>query len=254
MSSYALPVITRDVATEVWVLRSRSMDVHYDSFEVDYTSEAYELGVRLQDDHLLNLKEQLTITLSSYSDEFGACQKSYASNIDAEVTQYTHEFTAELGLTPFQLSRIEFWSWMSQLACDGFFWKFIDWRFKKEKGSPPKKHWGICRLSDFHEIYFAGCWLRAHKVFDASLPDPYHYTRLGGNENWRNQILRVEAGWDNEFVKALVEIIDEGGFSRSVVREKIVPPLRAWTSGANFTNLDFKKSKELIKHLIETEI
>ena len=254
MIKYRLPTINRDEATEVWVKRSRGHDVHLDSISLDVSPHDMPEIDTLTDADLDELKGQLQMTKESYSDDSGACRRAFVSEVDAEVTQYVHEFVTSLGLSPFQLSQVDFWAWLSHVPCDGFFWDFIDWRYKKDQGMPPKKYWGICRLSEFHEIYFAGSWLRAHKVFDSRLDDPYQFTRIGGNDNWRNQILRVDVGLDSEFIKALVEIIEEGGYTRSAVREKIVPPLRAWTSSANFANLDYEASKRLIKHLIKVEI
>ncbi len=253
---YVLPSLSRDDATEIWVRRVRNEKVDAGAYSVSNVIEDDPTLEKLNEQLLVNLRDNLETTRQSYSTSEGICKKSFSSDIDAEVALYVHQWCLELKLDPFQLSHIGFWAWLSQLALDGYFWHFIHWRTKgpQDDREPAKKNWAIGRISDLHDFYFAGAWLRAHKVYDPLLSDPYRFAKMGGTENWKKQILRVEVGWDIEFVRAFLEVIEEGNYSVNAVREKIVPPLRAWTSSANFSNLDFEESKKLIRHLIKNEI
>ena len=174
--------------------------------------------------------------------------KSHGGVIDSRATEIVHSELSQIA-DVYQLSHIGFWRWLSNVAHNGFFWKFVMWRFN---GGEPI-NWGIANHSQIIEVYLYRAWLRGHKMYDESESDPYKYAKLGSSDVWRSHILRQDFGRDREFVKAFLDsIYDEKGktvIKTKELREHVIPALRAWISGSTFTHLSYTESLELIRKL-----
>ena len=257
MTTLCLPCISVDHASDVWNKRRQGITVSDTDYEVTYTPEHSNSDQRTYSAiQIEQLKQDLEETKLAFSHSDGSSDKKHASDIDAAVAEIVHSSISQLELTPFQLSNGGFWAWLSNVAADGFFWDFIYWRFKKrgKEQDPARKNWGICSIREFHEIYFARSWLMGHKVHEPEAKDPYAFVKKSGTENWRSHILRVEFGWDPEFVKALVDVIEEDNIKSNLMRTKLVPSLRAWISSANFVDLSHDESKKIIRYLVSKEL
>ena len=174
--------------------------------------------------------------------------KKARGQIDSDLTEIVHsELSKFAGVH--ELCQIGFWRWLSNIACDGYFWKFIMWRFNSEKVI----NWGITNPGSIIEVYFYRAWFRGHKMYDPDEQDPYKYAKLGLSDVWRSHILRQDFGRDREFVKAFLDTIyGEDGKTlvrTTELREKLIPALRAWTSEATFSHLSYKENIELIEKL-----
>ena len=173
-----------------------------------------------------------------------------AGSIDAQVVEPLHEILTASGATAFQLSQLGFWRWLSNVACGGYLWDFIKWRF--DNGNQ-LVNWGITSQGQIIEVYFYRAWLRAHKMHDPHSSDPYKYAKLGSSDVWRSHILRQEFGRDKEFVKAFLDTIyDQNGatvIGTNELRTKLIPALRAWTSNSTYSHLSYKENLELIASL-----
>lgn len=269
MSDFCLPGISAEDGDAIWNKRRQDSPIlQAGSYEVTFTPEFIASNPDQKQFSIIQLDklmQDLNAIREKYSSDDGSCRKRSSSEIDASVAEVVHSNFSKLQLSPYQLSDVRFWTWLSNLAAEGFFWKFIFWRFKnqdiqaegggdqskKAAPDPARVNWGICSPAQLHEIYFAGAWLRSHKAYDSKKADPYAFVKMGGIENWRSHILRVEFGWDREFVKALVEVIKEDKMGASSVRKILVPSLRAWMSSANFANLSYDDSKTIIRHLFK---
>ena len=90
-------------------------------------------------------------------------------------------------------------------------------------------------------------------MVDDALPDPYLYAKKGSSDFWRSHVFRQEFGRDREFVKAFIDTVYSPDGATKVgtneLRKKLIPALRAWTSGATFAHLSYEQSFELIQQL-----
>ncbi len=176
-------------------------------------------------------------------------KKTVAGALDAEVIEPLHKILLEAKVTPFQLSQLGFWRWLSNIACNGHFWRFIKWRFEGDQ----LVNWGITSQGQIIEVYFYRAWLRAHKMFDASSLNPYRYATIGSSDVWRSHILRQDFGRDRDFVKAFLDTIyDDNGITvvgTQELRTNLIPALRAWTSNSTYSHLSYKENLKLIANL-----
>ncbi len=239
-----IPTISNDQAVVAW----NSMQDH-DSFDVsemvlDYVGSDVDEET-LSDLELIELCDELLAIMSRYQ---GKNKKNYGGFIDAEIVEPIHA-TLKDHANPYQLSQLGFWRWLSNVASNGAFWKFIKWRFDSDK----QINWGITSPGSIIEVYFYRAWLRGQKMYDQAQPDPYHYAKIGSSDVWRSHILRQDFGRDREFVKALLDTIyDKSGqtlVGTEELRKKLVPALRAWTSGSTFAHLSYSENVELIRKL-----
>lgn len=239
-----LPSITNDQASDAWNAMSDhgTFDAHQTVMDYIGNEEDDIFG----DLDLDPLRDALADIKSKYAEKN---KKAVGGALDAEVIQPLHEILTESGATVFQLSQLGFWRWLSNIACGGYFWEFIKWRF----GGNKLVNWGITSQGQIIEVYFYRAWLRAHKMYDADAADPYKYAKLGGAEVWRSQILRQEYGRDREFVKAFLDTLYDANGATLVgtteLREKIIPAIRAWTSNSTYSHLSYKENLELIASL-----
>lgn len=240
-----LPSITNDQASIAW----NAMSDHgmYDAHQLvmDYIGP--------DDDELIfgeldldPLRDALADIKSKFANKN---KKSVAGSLDAEVIEPLHKLLLDAGSTPFQLSQLGFWRWLSNIASGGYFWEFIKWRFEGNQ----LVNWGITSQGQIIEVYFYRAWLRAHKMYDPDAADPYHYAKLGSSDVWRSHILRQEFGRDPNFVKAFLDTVyDVSGATvvgTNELRTKLIPALRAWTSNSTYAHLSYSENLELIKKL-----
>ena len=241
-----LPTITNDQATVAW----NSMRDHdsYDASEIalDYVGSDDD-AESFSDLELFELNDALLDIRHKFSEKN---KKSTGGLIDAEIVEPVHKCLSEHA-TAYQLSQLGFWRWLSNISFNGSLWQFIKWRFESEQ----QINWGITSPGSIIEVYFYRAWLRGHKMYDAKAEDPYHYARLGSSDVWRSHILRQDFGRDREFVKAFLDTVhDENGrvqVGTLELRTKVIPALRAWTSGSTFSHLSYRECMELIKRLRE---
>lgn len=239
-----LQSISNDQASQAWNAMSDhgSFDAH--QLIVDYIGD--------DDDDIFGdldvdpLRDVFSDVKSKYLNKN---KKSYAGAIDAELIAPLHGLLLESALTPRQLSQLGFWRWLSNVACSGFFWEFIKWRFDGDQ----LVNWGITSQGQIIEVYLYRAWLRGHKMYEADASDPYHYAKLGSSDVWRSHILRQEFGRDKEFVKAFLDTVyDKSGATvvgSNEIRTKLIPALRAWTSNSTYSHLSYSENLELIANL-----
>ena len=174
--------------------------------------------------------------------------KSDGGKIDSQLPEIVHEELRHL-INVHQAAQIGFWRWLSNVACEGYFWDFIKWRIGGEQMS----NWGITTPGSIIEVYFYRAWLRGQKMYEPTDADPYKYAKMGASDVWRSHILRQDFGRDREFVKAFLDTIyDASGktvIGTTEMRTKLIPALRAWTSSASFSHLSYNENLELIDHL-----
>ena len=212
------------------------------SFNVDYigADENCQMLSELELDDLIMSLQDIQF---SYKDKN---MKKIGGEIDSAIVKPVHECLKEYA-TPFQLSHLGFWRWLSNVACDGFFWEFINWRFNE---SEQQGNWGITSQGSIIEVYFYRAWLRAHKMFEPDAADPYKYALKGSSDMWRSHILRQDFGRDREFTKAFLDIVyDESGKTEvgtKELRTVLIPAIRAWTSGGSFSHLSYQECLKLL--------
>jgi len=248
MKMMRIPSISSDLAIKVWNDRKNEMPIELSGESFDY--QGPNGGERLTDLELGDLQDKLEEVMIRYGD---SVSKANAGKIDAEIVEPVHRALRELA-TPYQLSDLGFWRWLSNVACDGFFWKFIMWRLS----SSQQVNWGMTSPAQLIEVYFYRAWLRGHKMLDDALPDPYLYAKKGSSDFWRSHILRQDFGRDREFVKAFIDTVYDGQGKTIVgtaeLRTKLIPALRAWTSSGSFSHLTYSENLEIIGKLKEEEI
>lgn len=239
--------ISIESAQIIWSARMEGTQPDLAAINIDYLGDDDEL---LSDIELDDLKERLDTVKRKFVDNKS---KNIGGRIDAELPEIIHSELSPLA-DVHQLSNLAFWRWLSNAACNGFFWDFIMWRFDSDKVI----NWGITSAANGIEVYFYRAWLRGHKMKDDSLPDPYKYARIGSSDVWRSHILRQDFGRDREFVKAFLDTIyDDVGntvIATKELRETLIPAIRAWTSSASFSHLSYKESLDLINHLRTKEM
>jgi len=242
-----LPSISHDAANTVWIAHTQGVQPDTTSLQIvpiDGGDDDLSMFSVMDLDDLIGALHQI---MSDYSNSSGAFSGKSAE-VDSLVVEPMHK--ALMGKAdPFQLSQLGFWRWLSNSAHHDI-WAFIDWRFKRGEEHGQKVNWGVTSSTALHEVYFYRAWVRAHKMFDSSLEDPYHYAKIGSSDNWRSHILRVEPGYDREFVKAFLDVVEEQKINAEEMRNLVIPSLRAWSSNAGFFALDYEAAKKLINHLI----
>ena len=211
---------------------------------VDYIGD--ESTARFSDLDLVEFQDALLDVRLRYA---GKKTKSLGGYIDSDVVEPIHRMLTASGATPFQLSQLGFWRWLSNLALNGTFWNFINWRL----GGDAQVNWGITAQGSIIEVYFYRAWLRGQKMHDVGLAEPYRYAKLGSSDVWRSHILRQEFGRDREFVKAFLDTVYDADGATLVgtaeLRTKLIPSLRAWTSNSTYSHLTYAENKELIERL-----
>ena len=238
-----LPWVDNDTATIAWNAYKRTGEFDSSQLKLEFIGED-------EDEELSYLElERIVDNLTTVQSKFrGKNIKSIGGQIDADIIETVHSCLEPL-CSVNQLSRLGFWRWFSNIAYNGFFWKFIMWRFNSDK----MINWGITSPSLFIEVYFYRAWIRGHKMYDKDEVDPYKYAKKGSSDVWRSHILRQDFGRDREFVKAFLDTIyDESGatvIGTSELRTKLIPALRAWTSNATFTHLSYSECLHLIQKL-----
>lgn len=237
-----LQSISVESAQKIWDARAVDIKPNMASVNIDYIGDGEDLLTDLELDDLVSKLKNIQ---KKYK---GKNFKTIGGQIDAELPEIIHGELDTLS-DIHALSNIGFWRWLSNVACDGFFWHFIMWRFDSDKVI----NWGITSPANSIEVYFYRAWLRGHKMADKSLPDPYKYARIGTSDVWRSHILRQDFGRDREFVKAFLDTLyDETGktlVGTNELRQDLIPAIRAWTSSATFSHLTYKESLDLIKKL-----
>lgn len=237
-----LQSISIDAAQMVWNKNFKGEAPDLSFVNIEQIGGDQEL---LSDFELDDLVEAFRDIQSKYE---GKNFKSGGGLIDAELPEILHSKLIKLADTH-QLTDMGFWRWLSNIACNGFFWDFIMWRLNSDRVI----NWGITNASNAVEIYLYRAWLRGHKMFDTSLNDPYKYARKGSSDVWRSHILRQDFGRDREFVKAFLDTVyDDSGrtvIGTTELRQSLIPSLRAWSSTATFSHLSYSENLELIRYL-----
>ena len=240
-----VPTITNDQASIAWnALNDHDVFENVSELVIDYVGD--ETEPVFSDLDFSNFADELATIKMKYD---GKNKKIIGGLIDSDIVEPIHRTLHSAGIEPYQLCNLGFWRWMSNVACDGDFWRFISWRY----GSDIQQNWGITSVSSMIEVYFYRAWLRAHKMYSPDESDPYFYARIGSSDVWRSHILRQDFGRDKEFVKALLDTI-YGQNGKTLVgteelRTKLVPALRAWSSNSSFSHLTYSENLELIKTL-----
>ena len=243
-----VPSISNDLAIRVWNTHAAGSIPDLSGEHYDYIGDGDDEALtELELSDLVDDLEQIKI------DYEGKVSKSTAGAIDSAIVEPVHSALRDIA-TPFQLSQLGFWRWLSNIASEGAFWRFIMWRLNTNH----QINWGITSPAQIIEVYFYRAWLRGHKMLDESLPDPYAYAKKGSSDFWRSHVLRQDFGRDREFVKAFLDTVyDENGVTlvgTTELRTKLIPALRAWTSSATFTHLSYKECLDLISELREERI
>lgn len=245
-----VPTITKDQAISAWDSMNNEGAYDASKVECEYIGEDGD-NEKFSDMELYDLWTSLAEIINKYEKANRLIQGGI---IDSEIIEPLYITLTSKSISPFQLSHIGFWRWLSNVAYSGKFWSFIKWRFNSDK----QINWGICSPSSVVEVYFYRAWLRAHKMHDENLSDPLHYARIGGSDIWRSHILRQDFGRDREFVKAFLDTIyDENGkvmVSTQELRTELIPALRAWTSNSTFSHLSYEENLKLIDWLRTTGI
>jgi hypothetical protein len=242
-----LPSISHDAANTVWIARAQGMQPDTTSIQIlpiDGGDDDFSIFSVMDLDEFIGSLSEIR---SKFSNPDGAFAGKSAE-VDSLVVEPIHVAMSGKA-NPFQLSQLGFWRWLSNSAHQDI-WAFIDWRFKRGDEFGQKVNWGVTSSSALHEVYFYRAWIRAHKMYDPNLSDPYRYAKIGSSDNWRSHILRVEPGYDREFVKAFLDIVEEKKINADEMRNVVIPSLRAWSSNAGFFALDYESAKKLIGHLI----
>lgn len=238
-----LPWLSQDEAIKIWNARNTNAEFDYGKVQPDFIGEDDN---DLSDIELYELVDDLQTVMARY--EGKNITKALGGQIDREVIKPTHSHLKSFG-TPYQLSQLGFWTWLSNLAHDGFFWNFIKWRYDSDQVI----NWGITGQARIVEVYFFRAWLRGHKMYDADLSNPYKYAEKGASDVWRSHLLRVEFGRDREFVKAFLDTIyDEDNktlIGTTELRKRVIPALREWSSMASFSNLSYEECVAIIDKL-----
>lgn len=235
--------INTEVANSIWNARMENEELHLDERKIEKIGP--DDADLLSDLELDDLREKLTEIQAKFPRNIS---KGTGGKIDAALPEIVHSELKDL-IDTHQASHIGFWRWLSNVACEGYFWNFINWRFKEGA----MINWGITGPGSIVEVYFYRAWLRGHKMYEPVALDPYKYARLGASDMWRSQILRQDFGRDKEFVKAFLDTVyDKSGNSQvgtTELRKKLIPALRAWTSAASFAHLSYNESVKLIENL-----
>ena len=233
-----LQSISQETSQTIW--NSRRSGAALPTFNVENLGDYEE---QLSDLELWDIKEKLEEVKDLYS---GKNLKIHGGKVDSDIVEIIHGGLLEHAGVG-ELSNIGFWRWLSNVASDGYFWDFINWRFDS---SDKVINWGVTGAVNFKEVYFARAWLRGHKMIDPSLEDPYKYAKKGASDIWRSQILRQDFGQDREFVKAFLDTVyDDSGktiIASKELRKQLIPEIRIWTSTASFAHLTYEENLQLL--------
>lgn len=242
-----LPVLSLSDAAAIWDARNNAAEINLKRVNLDYVGDGDEY---ISDLELATLVDELKTVQHKYD---GKNMKSVGGQIDSEIIRPIHSFFDALA-EPYQLGRVGFWCWLSNIAYDGYFWDFIKWRFDGNQTI----NWGITSQARVIEVYFYRAWLRGHKMLEPELENPYEYAERGASDVWRSQILRQDFGRDKEFVKAFLDsVYDQNNktiIGTTELRTKLIPALRAWTSNASFSHLSYDECLSLIGKLRTQEV
>lgn len=235
-----VPAITNDIAGKIWNGFRAGREVDLGIYPIDYFGDPE--GQIFGDLDLDDVFEDFENIRLEFKDKN---MKAHGGEIDSAIIEPLHRALTEY-CSPYQLSQLGFWRWLSHVAKNGYFWHFIDWRYSSDQ----QVNWGITSQSSIIEVYLYRAWLRGQKMFDKTLPDPYKYARLGSSDVWRSHILRQDFGQDREFVKAFLDTIyDKNGktvVGTNELRKVLIPAIRAWTSSASFSHLTYEENFELL--------
>ena len=239
----SLPTISIDQARDAWNCHFNDEPLDLKGTTFDYVGDPD--GARFSDLDAVDLLDQLQAIRFDFPDKPSTQD---GGKIDSRIVEPIHQFLSERA-DVYQLANPGFWRWLSNVACEGSFWRFIMWRLNSEQ----QINWGITSPTTLIEVYLYRAWLRGEKMYDEALADPYHYAKLGAADVWRSHILRQDFGADREFVKAFLDTIyDED--SKTIVttaelRKVLIPAIRAWTSNASFAHLSYEECKQVISDL-----
>ena len=247
-----LQSISLDVSNDIWNKMMADNDYQPEFVNID---EIGTFDQTLSDLELESLVDSLRDIQSKYGEKN---KKTVGGLIDSEVCVVMHRELVNFA-NPRELSHIGFWRWLSNIARNGFFSQFIKWRMPSEPGKTANPvNWGIVSAGSIIEVYFYRAWLRAHKMYDLALSDPYYYAKLGGSDIWRSHILRQDFGRDREFIKAFLDVLhDEKGKQKigtDDLRKKLIPGIRSWTSSGSFSHLSYDESYALINRIYKEGI
>ena len=241
--------ISSDNAGVYWNQRKKNEEISFTENEAEIIGPD---GADLLSDYEL---EDLVDRLEEIKAEYNGKQnnKAVAGTIDAKVCEIVHsELSVKVNTR--ELSQIGFWRWLSNVASNGYFWNFIDWRI----GGDAQLNWGVVGPGSIVEVYFYRAWVRGHKMVEPGSSDPYKYAKIGASDMWRSHLLRVEFGKDREFVKAFLDTVyDDKGktvVGTNQLRKQLIPAIRAWTSGGMFSHLSYKENLELLKMIKDQEV
>jgi hypothetical protein len=248
-----LQSIQRELANDIW--NERNKDENYQPAININIEEIGDYDQTLSDLELEELVDGLRDIQSRFE---GRNNKATGGLIDSEVCVLVHQQISRIAY-PRELSNIGFWRWLSNIASEGYFWKFIKWRFPEKPKKPLNPvNWGIASSGSIIEVYFYRAWLRGYKMYDSSRSDPYHYAKIGGSDIWRSHILRQDFGRDIEFIKAFLDTLHDKNGKQIVgtenLRTILIPGVRSWTSSGSFSHLNYEESMSLIKRIHEEGI
>ena len=242
-----VPLLNLDDAAKIWLARNTKAEIDFSKIEHEYFGDDQE---DLSDYELEELQDALRTVMHDHD---GKNMKAYGRVIDSKVVKPVHSILSRCA-EPYQLGRLEFWAWLSNYACDGFFWEFLKWRYDSNQ----MMNWGITSPTRIVEVYFFRAWLRGQKMYDPKGENPYKYAEKGGSDVWRSHILRVDFGKDKECVKAFLDTIydDQGNtqIGTTELRTKLIPALRSWSSNASFSHLSYDECLSLISKLRNQEV
>jgi len=246
-----LPRISRDTAIKQWNAHDAGEGTLSLNGELDYIGD--EAFPQLNDIELEDLMEGLDSVRQKYDYQYpDGFPKSAGGRIESDMVAPVHKCLSTIA-TPAQLCDIGFWRWLSNVANNGYFWNFVDWRFKERN----QINWAITSSRNLKETLFFRCWLRGHRMYDASRADPYEYAKKGTGDFWRSHILRTDLGKDRTFVEAFLDFNFAPDGTRHIsdkkLRAKLIPGLRAWASMGRFSHLSYEECTEIIALIWESE-
>lgn len=246
-----LPRINRDTAISQWNAHYIGEGTISLNGELDYAGD--EDWPVLTDIELEDLIDELDAVRQKYDEKYpNGFSRSVGGLIEADMVEPVHKHLSAFA-TPHQLCDIGFWRWLSNVANNGYFWKFIAWRFEERN----QINWAITSSRNLRETLFYRCWLRGHRMYDPKRADPYEYAKRGTGDVWRSHILRTDLGKDRTFVEAFLDFNFAPDGTRHIsdteLRAKLIPGLRAWASMGTFTHLSYKECTDIITMIWESE-
>lgn len=238
------PWISRDTAIKQWNAHETGEGTLGLNGEIDYIGD--EGMPLLTDIELEDFIEELDAVRQKYDEQYpDGVPKSAGGRIESDMVEPVHKHLSSLA-TPDQLCEIGFWRWLSNVANNGYFWDFIDWRFQQRN----QINWAITSSRNLKETLFFRCWLRGHRMHDPKRDDPYEYAKRGTGDFWRSHILRTDLGKDRVFVRAFLDFNFAADGTRKIsdnkLRAILIPGLRAWASMGTFSHLSYEECTDII--------